>query len=597
MPNRYRIFIILSLIITTRIVAQNSFIIGQDLSYANMMEDCGAEFREDGEVKDVFAIFADNGSNLIRVRVWHNPDWQESLSQPAGVNSQYNNFEDAQKTIARAKQAGMQVMLDVHFSDFWSDPGRQIIPKAWENVANNEALLQDSVYNYVTFLLSSLNNLNLMPEYVKIGNENNSGIMTHKGMNNRYEGVTVISWSWERHAKLYNAAIRAVRDVSQQSNIQAKIALHVADHSNAAWFYQNIISNGVTDFDVMGFTYYYSYHGGSPAVVGKVIQSMRNTYPGYEVMVVETGYLWDRQNIDGLGNIINGSHPDYEPVSPENQKKFMLDLSYEVEKAGGTGVIFWEPAWVSTPCSTPWGTGSSHEHVAFFDHRNQLNYMKHGAGGWPAEFMGAHNKSTSKVTLKVDMTNQDVSRGVYVVGSLSDWQFVEMQPESNNNKVYQTSLELNIGDVHAYYFITSNTWTGYENYRETVPEACANSDELLNDPNWNTDRAFVVPKVDTTLAYAWASCESFYTSIPEVPDSQEFWKIYPNPAGKQIKLILGETFQKDDLKVYNASGAQQSIDLKQTGDNSYLLEGLKHGIYFFVIAKHQQHFTQKVMVQ
>jgi arabinogalactan endo-1,4-beta-galactosidase len=41
-----------------------------------MMEDCGAEYRENGSTKDVYQIFADNGTNLVRVRLWHNPDWQ-----------------------------------------------------------------------------------------------------------------------------------------------------------------------------------------------------------------------------------------------------------------------------------------------------------------------------------------------------------------------------------------------------------------------------------------------------------------------------------------------------------------------------------------
>ncbi|MBN2805151.1 MAG: glycosyl hydrolase 53 family protein [Prolixibacteraceae bacterium] len=595
MSNRYRIFIVLVLSITTQLVAQNSFIIGQDLSYANMMEDCGAVFREDGTAKDVYEIFADNGTNLVRVRVWHTPDWQENLTQPEGVKSQYNNLEDAAKTIARAKEAGMQVMLDIHFSDFWCDPGRQIIPKAWEGVANNETALKDSIYQYVTRVLTELNNEDLMPEYVKIGNENNSGIMTHKGMNSQYEGITQLSDSWARHGRLYNTAIKAIRDASVNTTIKPKIALHVASPEHVIWFYNNIIENGVSDFDIMGFTYYYSYGEKSIAYVGNVIKELKALHPSYETMVVETGYLWDKQNIDGLGNIINASSPDYQPVSPSTQKQFMVDLSKEVKNAGGSGVIFWEPAWVSTPCSTPWGTGSSQEHVAFFDHRNQLNYMKHGAGGWPAEFWGT--QSTSTVTLKVDMTQQDVSRGVYVVGTLSDWQFVELQPEVNNAMVYQTSLELNIGDVHAYYFITSNTWTGYENYRETVPEACATSDELLNDQNWTTDRAFVVPANDTTIAYAWASCESFYTSVPEAQLKEKFWKIYPNPAGKQINLLFGHTVLKSELKVFNTNGEQENIDLKATGNNAYQLEGLKPGLYLFVMTKNQQHFTQKVRIE
>ncbi|MDA3816992.1 MAG: glycosyl hydrolase 53 family protein, partial [Prolixibacteraceae bacterium] len=389
-------------------LAQPEFIIGSDLSYANMMEDCGAEFREDSELKDVFQIFSDNGTDLIRVRLWHNPDWQENLEQPAGVKSQYNNFEDAKETIFRAKMAGMKVMLGFHFSDFWCDPGRQIIPKAWEGVANNQEALADSVYNYVFSVLETLNSEDLMPEFVKIGNENNSGIMTHKGMNSNYEGITQISSSWSRHAKMFNAGIKAVRDMSQHSDIKPKIALHVADPAKTPGFYNNIISNGVTDFDIMGFTYYYSYHGQTPSQVGQTIKTLKSQHPEYEAMVVETGYLWDNANIDQLGNIITKSSPDYQPVSPETQKKFMVDLSNAVFNNGGLGVVFWEPAWVSTPCSTPWGIGSSHEHVAFFDHRDNLNYMKDGGGGWPEAFKSGETTSEVNVTFNVDMTGQDV---------------------------------------------------------------------------------------------------------------------------------------------------------------------------------------------
>ena len=39
---------------------------------------------------------------------------------------------------------------------------------------------------------------------------------------------------------------------------------------------------------------------------------------------------------------------------------------------GGTGVIYWEPAWVSSPCFTQWGQGSHQEHATFFDFENNL---------------------------------------------------------------------------------------------------------------------------------------------------------------------------------------------------------------------------------
>lgn len=576
---------------------QSNFVIGQDISYVNMMEDCGAVFREDGAVKDVYQIFSDNGTNLIRVRIWHNPTWMEDIKQPNGVKAQYSNLEDVKKTITRAKAAGMEVMLGFHFSDFWSDPGRQIVPKAWDAIALNETVLRDSVYNYVFKVLSHFNSLNIMPEYVKIGNENNSGIMTHKGMDSNYNGITRLSSSWARHGRLYNAAISAVRAVSVNASIQPKIALHVADHTKATWFYNNIKANGVTDFDIMGFTYYYAYHGGSPSAVGGVIKSLLQSHPGYEAMIVETGYLWDTENIDEMNNIISEPSPAYLPVSPVNQKKFMVDLSNEVKNAGGSGLIFWESAWVSTPCYTPWGRGSAQEHVAFFDHRNQLNYMKNGGGGWPDAFLNGE-KTESRVDFKVDMSGQDVSRGVFLVGTPTNWQFVALTDQGNS--VYTTSMNITIGGHHAYYYITSNSWDDFQAYRETVPEACATSDVIMNDPGWTTDRAFIVPETDTVMGVKWGSCEVLPTSISNVLTSEHVFSVFPNPSNDgSLQIIIHGDFSQgnDDLSIYNAMGVNQGIHFNRDGAQ-WVTDGseLSRGIYFVKLTLNNRSFVQKVLI-
>jgi arabinogalactan endo-1,4-beta-galactosidase len=559
-----------------------------------MMEDCGAEYRENGNTKDVYQIFADNGTNLVRVRLWHNPDWQEKLSQPDGVKPQYSNFSDVQETILRAKMAGMKVMLGFHFSDFWCDPGRQIIPKAWEGVANNEEALSDSVYNYVHRVLETLNSEDLMPEYVKIGNENNSGIMTHKGMNSNYEGITQISNSWSRHAKIFNAGIKAVRDISEESSIKPPISLHVADPAKTTWFYNNIIENGVTDFDIMGFTYYYSYHGQTPTQVGQTIKTLKSQHPEYEAMVVETGYLWDTDNIDQLGNIITKSSPDYQPVSPATQQKFMVDLSNAVHDNGGIGVIFWEPAWVSTPCTTPWGTGSSHEHVAFFDHRDKLNYMKNGGGGWPEAFKSGNTTSEVKVTFNVDMTGQDISNGIFIVGQITNWEFVELQ--SKGNHIYNTSFNVLPGQTFAYYYITNNSWDNYEAYRETVPEACALSDELLNDPEWTTDRAFTVPEKDTTINNVWASCETFSTGLSELYNQKDI-KIYHNQNNLQSLTIEHQNInlKLSNIFLFNAAGRLFNPCIISENSERIIIDTsqLNNGIYILHIETDEQFHTHK----
>ena len=334
-------------IIILLFLAYNSFgqdfYFGNDLSYVNEMEDAGAIYKENAQPKDVFHIFAGHGTNLVRVRLWVDPSWWQSpLQQPAGVKSFYNDIVDVTKTIRRSKEAGMNVMLDMHFSDFWADPGRQLVPRKWISVANNINLLRDSVYNYTKRILTGLNKQGLMPEIVKVGNETSGGFINQIPQdNNSFEVKSTISTSWARHAILYNAAIKAIREVGATASVNPKIALHFSNKlSGQVWNYQNVINNGITDFDVMGISYYFSWHGGSIQELQSTIASLKANFPKYQPMVVETGYLWSTKNYDSMANIINDPDPQYLPVSPEKQLEYMIDYTRAVMKGGGIGVVF-----------------------------------------------------------------------------------------------------------------------------------------------------------------------------------------------------------------------------------------------------------------
>jgi len=89
-------------------------------------------------------------------------------------------------------------------------------------------------------------------------------------------------------------------------------------------------------------------------------------------LIVETGYIWTTEWNDSAANIISETHPDYYPVSPENQRDWLIDLTQEVIESGGLGVTYWEPCWVSSTCFTQWGQGSHQEHATFFDFDNNL---------------------------------------------------------------------------------------------------------------------------------------------------------------------------------------------------------------------------------
>ena len=62
--------------------AAPDYFAGVDLSYVNEMEDCGAQYRVHGTLRDPYELFAAAGANLVRLRLWNAPDWTKYSSPP-----------------------------------------------------------------------------------------------------------------------------------------------------------------------------------------------------------------------------------------------------------------------------------------------------------------------------------------------------------------------------------------------------------------------------------------------------------------------------------------------------------------------------------
>ena len=356
------LFILVIISFHNTLPAQN-FYFGADLSYVNEMEDCGVTYSENQIQKAPYTIFENNGCNLVRLRLWHTPSWYDNLN--SGIR--YSDLDDVKISIAKAKQNNLQVLLDFHLSDNWADPSKQLVPAAWLPIVDDLDILKDSLYQYFFNTLSELHNENLLPELIQIGNETNKGILLSPADNQ------VWTLDWTRNAALFNEAIKAVGDFEQQNGVDIKTVIHVAGPEDVEWLINAFNSNGVTNFDIIGLSYYWAWHmPKSIEDVGNVIKNLKTQYPNKEVMVVETGYIWTTASNDNANNIISASHTDYQPVSPETQRDWLIDLTKEVIAADGLGVIYWEPAWVSSTCSTQWGQGSHQEHATFFDFNNNL---------------------------------------------------------------------------------------------------------------------------------------------------------------------------------------------------------------------------------
>lgn len=204
---------------------------------------------------------------------------------------------------------------------------------------------------------------------VQVGNETNIEILQLE--KNIVHGIP----DWQRNATLLNSGIKAVRDYSKTANKKIGIILHIAQPENARWWFKQAAENGVTDFDIIGLSYYPQWSTYKLPQLPAAISELKTVH-NKEVMIVETAYPWTLQNFDKAGNVLDNKavQPEF-PATAKGQLLYLLTLTQLVKKAGGLGVIYWEPTWVSTRCKTLWGRGSHWENASFFDatrHNNAL---------------------------------------------------------------------------------------------------------------------------------------------------------------------------------------------------------------------------------
>jgi arabinogalactan endo-1,4-beta-galactosidase len=361
---------------------EETFYFGGDLSYVNQILDKGGVYKDGGNISSPYKIFKDRGGNLVRLRLWHNPQWTKEVYDPVG-SQLYNDIKDVAESVRLSKEQGLEVLLDIHYSDNWADPGKQEIPDAWKNI-KEVAVLRDSVYNYTFAVLSYLESRGLMPELIQIGNETNCGMLYTNPVAGFPACNVCDGGQWQRLGQVVNAAIKATRDAAENSTVKPKIILHVADPKNIEWWFDNITTQGaVTDFEIIGFSYYPLWHRTvTPAALSSSVSQFKTRYVR-EVMLLETAYPWTTAGHDSYNNHFGNETPlvGY-PYSVQGQSDMLKALTQEVIDGGGSGIIYWEPAWISIPgLNDQWNTGSAWESNTLFDFEGNalesMDYMNH----------------------------------------------------------------------------------------------------------------------------------------------------------------------------------------------------------------------------
>lgn len=334
----------------------DDFILGMDVSSVISLEKGGVRYYDaQGNERDLFAILAENGVNYIRVRVWNDPFDQNGNGYGGGNCT----IDTAVEIGRRATANGMKLLVDFHYSDFWADPAKQQVPKAWKGMKIEEK--SEALYTFTRDCLLKLREAGVDVGMVQLGNETN-GKMSGEVM-------------WKQIvAGLMSAGSRAVREVDP--NIL--IAVHFANPENADKYqtYASKLNEFDLDYDVFASSYYPYWHG-SLDNLKAVLGGIASTY-GKKVMVAETSYAYTVDDTDFHGNTIGegGSFEKAWPFTPQGQANEVQAVCEAVAEIGGAGVFYWEGAWIAAG-------GASWE-------ENSVLWEQNGSG-WASSYAGEYD--------------------------------------------------------------------------------------------------------------------------------------------------------------------------------------------------------------
>jgi len=339
------------------------FMNGVDVSSVLSLEESGVVFRDwYGEEADLFDVLASADVNYVRVRVWNDP----FDAQGRGYGGGNVDVSRAVQIGERATAAGMKVLLDFHYSDFWADPGKQQAPKAWESLPVADRV--EAVGAFTAEALQAMKDAGVDVGMVQVGNETNNGVA----------GMT----AWPDMAAAFNAGSAATRAVFPD----ALVAVHFTNPETDGAYerFASILDNFDVDYDVFASSWYPFWHG-SLENLTEVLSHVAQTYDK-DVVVAEVSWTHTLDDGDGHPNVISlEADATAYPVSVQGQANVVRDVMEAVVNVGaaGLGVFYWEPAWL--PVGPPAARAA-----------NEALWEQHGSG-WATSYAAEYDPGDAGV--------------------------------------------------------------------------------------------------------------------------------------------------------------------------------------------------------
>jgi beta-galactosidase len=269
--------------------------LGADISFLPELEDRGMKFYDKGVEKDAVEILKDHGFNYVRLRIFNDPANDSGYSPGKG----FCDLAQTKKMAKRVKEAGMKLLLNFHYSDYWADPGKQYKPAAWKDLSFHD--LKQAVYDFTRDVVQQLKDQGTPPDMVQVGNEINHGILWPDGNVSNPDQL----------AQLLQAGTAAVLSVDPGIIMMLHIALG-GQNDESVFFIDNMLARGV-HFDVIGQSYYPKWHG--------TLDDLR----------------------DNLHDLVRRYHKDIIVVEYSQKKDEVNKIAFELPGGKGKGTCIWEP--------------------------------------------------------------------------------------------------------------------------------------------------------------------------------------------------------------------------------------------------------------
>lgn len=349
----------------------SDFIMGMDISSMISELQSGVVYRDyDGnELKtldDICRFIKEQGINHIRVRVWNNP-YDANGNGYGGGN---NDVAKAKEFADACRNAGLKMLVDFHCSDLWTDPSKQQEPKAWKGYTLEQK--KEALNTYITESLNTIDSSKDVVDMVQVGNETTGGFIGETNVSN----MCVLFSAGAAGVKTYNPDV--------------KVVIHVeSPHKRTMVTWAENLQNNNVDYDILATSYYPYWHG-TLDNLKQQFETVKNTYCK-DVMVAETSYAYTLEDSDGHANTVRVGNNDNgadttEPFTEQGQATAIRNLINTVNEAGGLGVYYWEPAWL-TVGNTKGLTGDAYNAQV---KENQEKWEKYGSG-WASSYANEYD--------------------------------------------------------------------------------------------------------------------------------------------------------------------------------------------------------------